>query len=291
MATSNSPLSIDAARALQVTLDSAVTPPATGSLPFLPSPDFEFIDDYSGAKDSRWSNKNVEFGGQDPTNPENKVAIAKYWPEGRQAPASGQEHAWSESVFILPVNAVQIEMGFRQFVPASYTNANVGNCKLVGFHSGPYGVINSNVNVATEVWPVAGGGEASLYTGSYARNYGQLRPANASPVWLNGEGKWSNIHVLLELAKDSSSFGRYRLWRDDELLVDNATQTMREEVWDGTPPSEIIKFSERGNFITDCRVHGWFNSRLGQAFEGSTEVHFLFDDFYLRANETFKVVG
>lgn len=251
----------------------------------LMSPEYSLTESFDGALDPNiWTDlHSVESGSIDPTDAANNVAISKYWPEGDQTDAGSTGDAWSELQLTLPIDAVQIEMGFREYTPASFTSVNFAKQKSIGFHSGPYGITNNNIAVKSECWSRSLGATPSMYTGSDGDNRGHLMTAGSPLMWVNGEGAWHDIHVLLELAETENGFGRYRIWRDGVILIDSNDPDM-EASWDGTPSHECIPYSTRGNFINVCRINGWCDKKEASSSAYEIETHFLIDNFYIHAN-------
>lgn len=256
----------------------------------LTNPDYELTNDFSEALDpliytkANYVTSPFDDNGED-------VMSANYAPEGLQ----GGTHCNSEVEISLPVNAVQVLVKFREYIPASYTSANVSNQKTVGFWSGAYGIVNANIAVTSECWPISGedtNGYPSIYTGNDGVNYGHyyVPDEDKLPLWVAGDGNWHDVWVLLELAEQSGDYGRYRIWRDKELIVDSDNPNYSGYM-EGVSARETIHYSTRGNFIDTVRLFGWANSADGTnpAFAGT--MHFLYDDLVVQANTTFKPVN
>ena len=260
----------------------------SASGPQLSSPDWSFTDDFSGSRNTSIYTKSTftTYGFNDNGN---TVLSANYAPEGITA----GYHADSEQEITLPINAVQVLLKFREFIPASYTSANCGNQKTVGFWSGAYGTIYANISVTSECWPVNGNGIPSIYTGNDGVNYGHFQiPNNAgTPLWLAGDGNWHKTWALIELAQSPGDFGRYRIWRDGNVIVDS-NNTAYDSYMPDVSCRDTLHYSSRGNFIDKVRMFGWCNVKSGSetaAFAGT--VHFLYDDLEIYANATHKTIA
>lgn len=256
------------------------------NVPYLASPEYEFFELFEGTKDtSRWTKDAwTIFGDIDPTDAGNKVLNLRYFPESEEADGGA-----AEASFYLPIDAVQVEMGFREYIPASYTSANTNNHKTVGFHSGTYGITSSNISVKSECWPVAGGGTPSIYSGYDGVNQGHVFTSGDPLLWVNGQSTWHDVHVILELAPADGQYGRYRLYKNGVLLVDTHSPDTIPNY--AGPPNQLVGFSTRGNFIRECRLAGYVNVDDPAQPLFPSECHFLYDDFYIRANSSFGQIG
>lgn len=253
----------------------------------LANPDYLFTDDFSGPiKDEYTIPSNVtyglEYGGE-------TVVSANYAPEGI-VPESG--HANSELALVMPVEAVQVLLKVKQFVPESYSSAHAGGSKTFGFWGGPYGTVLSHISIQSECQSYNNNGVPSIYTGNSHVNYGHYQiPGGAGlPLWLEGgSGGWDDITVLLELAKYVGDYGRYRIWKNNTLIVDSDNDEYVSYMPD-VSVRETLHYSEYGNYITDVRIFGWNNYKdVGiPAYSGT--MHLLYKDLEIQANTTFKSV-
>lgn len=252
----------------------------------LTAPDWTFSDDFSGVKDTSIYTKSTftTYGYNDGGN---TVLSANYAPEG----IIEANHADSEVELELPIDAVQVLVKFREYVPTTYTSANCNNHKSVGFWSGEYGMVYANIAVTSECWPEANNGTPSISVGNDGVNYGQhfLPNDSGAPLWIAGDGNWHHTVALLTLAEDAQSYGRYRIWRDGVLIVDSENSDYRGYMPE-VPVRETLHYSTRGNFIDTVRLFGWcnVNDDSSPAFAGT--MHFLYDDLEIQANTTHKAI-
>lgn len=293
MADTSLALSIQAARTINVGRGAGgstpVNPPSEippNNVPYLASPEYEYFELFEGAKNGALWTKDAWtiFGDTDPTDSGNKVLNLRY------SDSAESEGGAAEASFYLPIDAVQVEMGFREYIPASYTSANTRNHKTVGFHSGSYGITSSNISVKSECWPLAGGASPSLYSGYDGVNQGHVFPGTRVPLWTENQGAWHDVHVLVELATAPGEYGRYRLWKNGTLILDSDDPTF-EENYDSIPGNQLIGYSTRGNFLRECRLAGYVNIDDGGQPLFPSEVNFLYDNFYIRANSAFGSIG
>lgn len=261
---------------------------AQGNTPTLTSPDFTFTSTADGTQPTEMTpTAYITYGATDPTNGANKVISADYAPEGVQA---GDNGCWSEINIEIP-NAVQVILKFKEYIPATYSNANVANHKSVGFASGPYGITASNISVRTECWPATGGATPSMYIGMDGFNYGHWMTTGDPLLWENGDGAWHEIVAVLELAPAQGQFGRYRIYRDGVKLIDSDAGNGMYAPFGEVPSHERVTYATRGNYIDSVRLCGWANvdDALNPAFAGT--MHFLYDDIEITANATFKPIA
>lgn len=283
-------LGIQAARTIDVGRGNIAATPTIlppNNVPYLAFPEYEYFEFFEDQKDtSLWTKDTwTVFGDDDPTDASNKVLNLQYYPESFDGSGGA-----AEASFYLPIDAVQVEMGFREYIPTSYTSANTRNHKTVGFHSGPYGITSSNISVKSECWPQAGGGTPSLYSGYDGTNQGHVFPETTKLLWEENQGTWHDVHVLVELAPTPGEYGRYRLWKNGILIIDNYDPTF-ESNYANIPGNELIGYATRGNFLRECRLAGYINLDDSGLPLFPTECHFLYDNFYIRANGAFGALG
>lgn len=247
------------------------------------NPHWQFIDDFEGAlDDSFWLGSGVylDYGVEDPTDPSNKVMVMRYVPN-----SEGAGDSWSEYDFSIPMQAVQVELSWKQFVPANYEHIE-RNHKVFALWSGTYGKTNANISVSSEAWGSgsASGAVPSVYVGVDGNNYGHNMNSNPIPIWKDNEGRWVNIHIYLELAQNDSDYGRMEVYRDGKLITGTHSSTLTKSYSSAPEGYELIQFSDRGNYIDQGTLLGWANGNEGGGFE--TEVRFLIDDFKISTNAT-----
>jgi hypothetical protein len=192
----------------------------------------------------------------------------------------GSNHSWSEQRFRLPINARQLEISYDLFVPANYMHSS-GNQKSIVVWSGNYGTSNANISIKTENWPVDHGATPSVHIGVDGTDYGHNMLSSDSRMLADGYGKWQRVHFYVELAESEGNFGRFALHKDGWFI----TGTHHPDVAAGytsTPPSELISYSTRGNFIDQGYLLGWANGGF------SEKTYFCIDNFSIKAN---SVIG
>lgn len=247
----------------------------------LVAPEWTFSDDFEGARDSSvWlgSGVYVDYGVVDPTNSANKVMRMRYVPN-----SEGDGDSWSEYDFKIGVDAVQVVLSWRQYVPTSYDHIE-NNHKVFALWSGTYGKVKANISVSSEAWgsDSQNGALPSVYVGVDGSNYGHNMNSNNTPIWIDGEGKWITFHVFLELAENSTDFGRMEIYRDGNLITGTHSNSLTKAYSTAPTGYELIKYSTRGNYIDQGTVLGWANGDTNGGFE--VETQFLIDDFKIQAN-------
>lgn len=278
-------------RAVVLTNHGGGTIVSPGATPQLSNPDFVFSVDGAGTQpsemDGNYIDYNVADGGED------NVIRARYAPDGIQADSS----AWSEITFEFPtLQAVQVVLKFREYIPASYVSTNANNHKSISFASGPYGITASNISVNSECWPANGGGTPSMYSGGSSiggvspTNNGHLLTSGSPLLWEPNQGAWHEVVAVLELAQDSQSYGRFRMYKNGTKLIDSAQGNGMNPRYDEKPSYECIGYADNGNFINRFRLCGWANKAVEGVDAFSGTMHFLYDDIEITANETFKPI-
>lgn len=259
-------------------------------VPELTSPDFHLVANLSGAKDTSVFDKDAYtvWGADDPTEVGNKVLEARYSPDGLQGDLSN----FSEQEIALPIDAVQVVVKFREYTPATYSSVDTANHKSVGFWSGAYGKTSANISISSECWPRSGDGYPSMYAGNDGTNFGHFRYPFAveTPLWIEAEGAWHDVTVVIELAKEEGAFGRYRFYRNEELIVDSDDQRMFVDYNANLRARAAMAYATRGNFIDTIRLFGWANKNSGSAQTFVDPMVFLYDDIEVQANATFKPI-
>lgn len=255
----------------------------TFGLTKLVEPEWTFSDTFEGAKNSNFwigSGASVEYGVVDPSDAENKVMRMSYLPN-----SEGAGDSWSEFDFQLGVDAVQVEMSWKQFVPLNYSHIEY-NHKVFALWSGPYGKSIANISVSSEAWGSDddNGALPSVFIGVDGNNYGHAMNHNSKPVWVDGEGRWVRIHIFLELAESENSYGRMEIYRDGKLVTGTHSSTLFEPYGSNPIGPNSIHYSTKGNFIDQGTLLGWANGASDGGFLVGT--HFLIDDFVINANST-----
>jgi len=245
--------------------------------------DWSFYDHFSGGKNHDFwlgNGHNTDYGVTDPTDPSNKVMAMTYIPN-----SEGSGDSWSEHDFKLPIQAVQIEMGWRMYIPPNYTPIE-NNHKVFALWSGTYGKANAHISVSSEAWGTPSGARPSVYVGVDGHNYGHAMLSTPTYIWepQNGKGEWISIKVLLDLAEFEGDFGRLDVYKNGILLTSTHHPKLTKPYRSAPTPPSIINYSTSGNFIDQGTVLGWANGDTG--FREKTI--FLIDDFYIKANTTHK---
>jgi hypothetical protein len=244
------------------------------------SPEWSFTDDFEGDLDKGFwlGGVSVDYGYDDPTDSSNKVMKMSYRPN-----SEGAGDSWSEYDFSIGVNAVQVEMSWRQYIPTNYKHIE-RNHKVFALWSGKYGVINSNISLMTEAWgsDKYNGALPSLYIGMDGKNFGHTMNANHTPIWEDYEGRWVYIHVYAELAKEEGDYGVFEVYRNGELITGTNSTTLSKS-YDSAPDGRnLIEYAERGNYLDQGTLLGWANGADSGGFENV--IDFLVDDFKITAN-------
>lgn len=245
----------------------------------LVDPAWVFADDFEGSRDaSFWlgSGISLDYGVADTTGPDNKVMAMKYLPN-----SEGEGDSWSEYDFRLGVEAVQVEMSFKMYVPPDYEHIE-RNHKVFALWSGPYGKSNANIAVSSEAWGRSGGATPSVYVGVDGNNFGHARHADDPLIWVDNEGKWIDIHIYLELAEVEGGFGKLEIFKNGELLTGTHHPRLTKPHTGAPDAPDIIAYATKGNFIDQGTLLGWANGDPDGGFQGETV--FLIDDFKIRAN-------
>ncbi len=249
----------------------------------LVEPEWVFFDDFEGSKDnSFWSGEGVylDYGVADPTRDSNKVMAMRYVPN-----SEGAGDSWSEYDFKIGIDAVQVEMSWRQYVPTDYEHIE-NNHKVFALWSGTYGKVNANISVSSEAWGSSSldGALPSVYVGVDGSNFGHNMNSNQLPIWQDGEGRWVTMHVFLELAPGPGSYGRMEVYRDGKLITGTHSSTLQKAYSDAPTGTELIKYSSRGNYIDQGTLLGWANGADDGGF--NVETVFLIDNFTIKANSS-----
>ncbi|RVU42123.1 hypothetical protein EA187_17450 [Lujinxingia sediminis] len=241
----------------------------------LVNPDWEFYDDFeSPFEEGFWasSGAGTTYGAACPgSDAFGNTLVFDYHPDD---PEPG--HGWAERRFTLPIDAVQLEISYKLFVPANYVHTS-GNHKNFVLWSGDYGKVNANISVSSESWPAEGGASPSVYIGVDGANYGHAMNESTMPLLLeDGLGDWIDIHIFLDLAREEGDFGVFEIFKDGQRITGN----LDEEVvsYADVPLHEQISFAERGNFIDQGYLLGWANGGFAE------ETTFCVADFRIRAN-------
>ncbi|MDW6004851.1 right-handed parallel beta-helix repeat-containing protein [Vibrio mangrovi] len=244
----------------------------------IPNPDWSFNDDFEESKNTQfWTgfDNNVEYGAEDPTNPGNKVLKFKYLENRDDKPGSGYS-------FELPINATKISLSWKQYIPKNYLR---NNQKFFTLWSGPAGTKQSNITLSSSLWSVNYfpgsnlGVIPSINVGIDGVNYGHNMNSNHEFMFENSEGRWVDMQVYIELAKNASDYGRMDIYKNGELITSTHSDSLTKAYSDVPGGAELIQYSSRGNYINKGKLFGgWMNT----GFETQTE--FLIDDFEIAAS-------
>mgnify|MGYP000465824523 CR=1 FL=1 len=248
------------------------------------TPEWSFSDDFEGSRNPEfWLGEGIslDYGYEDPTDPANKVMAMRYLPN-----SEGGGDSWSEYDFRLGIDAMQVEMGWKMYIPTDYEHIE-NNHKVFALWSGTYGKVNANISLSSEAWGKDGGATPSVYVGEDGNNYGHAMRSDTPLIWNDGLGKWIDIHIIISLAESEGEFGKMELFLNGQLLTGTHHPNLTKPYGTAPESNEIIKFSSRGNFIDQGTVLGWANGEIGFG----TETVFLIDEFYVNANATFSDIN
>lgn len=243
------------------------------------NPDWSFQDDFEGSVDNdfwgggRAYTHNASCS-SDP-NSSGKSLLLTY------PTKSEGGHSFAEKRFNIPISAQQLEISYRQFVPANYQRSP-GNHKNFVLWSGPYGKSASNISISSENWPTSDGASPSVYIGVDGTNY-EHSSIKAKPLMLeNAQGSWQRVHIYVELAEREGDFGVFEIHRNREFLTGTSHPDILSS-WGQPPVDEHIEYSSRGNYIDQGYLMGWANG-------GFTEpTIFCIDDFTIKANINIRI--
>ena len=177
--------------------------------------------------------------------PSNKVMAMRYVPN-----SEGAGDSWSEYDFKLGIDAAQVELGWKMYVPGNYTHIE-RNHKVFALWSGTYGKANANVSVSSEAWGRSSGGATpSVYVGVDGNNYGHALRSQEPFIWSDryGTGKWIDIHVVLELARSEGSYGKMEIFLDGQLITGTHHADLVKPYTAAPDIGKLIPFSSRGKF-------------------------------------------
>ncbi|MFB1035154.1 MAG: hypothetical protein QMC38_07380, partial [Sinobacterium sp.] len=190
------------------------------------------------------------------------------------------DHGWAEQRFRIPVNAQQLEISYRQFVPANY-QPSPGNHKNFLMWSGDYGSSRSNIMLNSESWPTTDGGSPSVNIAVDGTNYAHSRVSNNPLMFENTQGSWQRVHIYVELAGREGDFGVFEVHRNREILVGTSHPDIIP-AWGQPSVDEHIEYSSRGNYIDQGYLMGWANGGFAET------TLFCIDDFTIKANTVIK---
>lgn len=247
----------------------------------LSDPDWEFQDNFERKslleESTFWGNSTSTSYGEscpgDSSDGSNSL-VFHYSPD---EPEPG--HSWSEKRFHLPIDAVQVEMSYRLYIPSNYKHAPANHKSFV-LWSGTYGKANANISVSSENWPTENGASPSVYIGVDGVNFGHSMKKDRPIMFEDNLGSWIDVHVFLELAETEDDFGRLEIFKDGEYITGNMNTQV--ESYAKTPLQEQLRYSKSGNFIDQGYLLGWANGGF------KTETDFCIDNFSIRANSTHK---
>jgi hypothetical protein len=245
---------------------------------YLVNPEWSFKDSFDGTRDSSFwlaDGVYVDYGVASPYS-DSQVMVMRYVPN-----SEGGGDSWSEYDFRLGVDAVQLEMGWRMFIPENYKHIE-RNHKVFALWSGTYGKSKANISVSSEAWGMTGGASPSVYVGVDGNNYGHSMNTRKPLIWSDslGDGRWIDLKIVLDLADSVDGHGRMDIFLDGVLITGTHDPDLSKSYSSAPIGVDLIKFSENGNFIDQGTILGWANGDLG--FLDTTE--FLLDDFYVNAN-------
>ena len=251
------------------------------SSPTIHHPEWSFMDDFEGEKNREfWVGNGIyhTYGAVDPTDTNNKVLKLSYIPNN-----AGNGDSWAGHDFKLPVDAVQLKLSWKQYVPANYHRLkNFQN--FFTLWSGSSGMKSANIALGSSLWGryADSGSLASIRAGIDGIDYGHNMNSNQKLMLENEAGKWVNLSVYIELAKDAQSFGKMNLYKDGELITGTSSETLMK-AYGGVPQgTELIQYATRGNYINQGKLFGWASGSFDEP------VDFLIDDFQVSANTTFE---
>ncbi|VAW35473.1 hypothetical protein MNBD_GAMMA01-559, partial [hydrothermal vent metagenome] len=259
----------------------------------LVDPEWEFFDDFEGARDNTfWVGNGIGANyGVDRPDATSRVLEMVYIPN-----SEGSGDSWSEYDFNLVSNgtsmqAVQVEVSFKMFTPADYVPIE-DNHKFFYLFSGNYGNSVANIVVNSEAWGNGSVALPSINPGIDQINYGHSWNMDQMPVFETGNGEWSTYQIFLELATDATDYGFYEIYKDGILLTATYAPNLNDWGWTGVGNpnfngNELIKYATSvinngGNFIDQGTLLGWANGDPNGGFLVDTK--FLIDDFRIRAN-------
>ncbi len=255
---------------LSVTLLHAAEKPRT-----IVDPEWTFSDDFEADRNAAfWGDGTSVVYGAEAETASSKVLAFNYIKNQPDA-----RNAWSEQRFYIPIQAQQLEISYKLYVPANYKNSGK-NHKGIILWSGKYGKSHANISVSSESWGVKGGASPSVYIGVDKHNYGHTRLKDNALMLKDGRAEWIDVHVYLELAEQDGDVGLFELYRNGELITGtqhpnlsgNEAQSWRPKT------SEQIHYSKMGNYINKGYVLGWMNGGVTE------DTQFLIDDFCIKAS-------
>ena len=251
------------------------------------SPEYTFTDDFEGVRDNTfWEGAtSATYGAaatQDAGYAGGKVMSFLYEANGAQFPDS-----WAEQRMRFPA-CIQLEMSYRIFVPANYVHpaGAGGNNKVLAIWGGTYGTSASNVSCVVEgIFEGSGvsGSIPDLGIGYDGTNFGHSRfdpSTDTDKIYLTQDGNWHEIGVYFVLPEAPGAYGKYELWLDDTLILSTDWDLAIADAAGGTPTSQQIGYSTRGNFLDQAYLLGWANSGF------AADTTFYVDDFSLRTRST-----
>lgn len=264
-------------------LSSAI---ANADVSKIEQPDWYFSDDFENDKNTDfWLGDGVylEYGANDPTNPGNHVMAMRYVPN-----SEGGGDSWSEHDFRLGINAVQIEMGWKMYIPGNYKHIE-NNHKVFALWSGTYGKANANISISSEAWGQHGGASPSIYVGVDGNNFGHSMLSNLPYIWKDqtSDGEWISITIVIELASQEGDYGKMELFLNDSILTSTSLKNLTKPYKNAPTGTELISFSHKGNYLDQGTILGWANGDIGF----TEETVFLIDDFYIKANSKFGSIS
>lgn len=241
------------------------------------SPDWVFSDDFEAPFVEGFWRKGVytEYGASDTTKPSNKVLVMRYEPN-----SEGGGDSWAENDFRLGINAKQLTVSFDMYVPKDYVHVE-SNHKLIYFWSGEYGTAAANVSVSSEMWGRAGGANPSIYVGVDGSNYGHAMLATTPLFITDAQGSWMHIDVYLELASTEGDYGVFEIYKNGQLYTSTDHPELQKAYKEAPEGVNLIKYSQRGNFIDQGTLMGWANGAVDGGFLVTTR--FLIDNFKITA--------
>lgn len=239
------------------------------------NPEWSLQDDFEGSENKEFwiPGREVYHGAACTSAPGYKGKVLKFnYEKDNPEP----NHGWSEKRFKLPINARQIEISYKLYVPPNYVHAP-GNHKNFVLWSGDYGS-KGNIFVSSESWPVSGGVRPSMNIMADGRNYGHSRVPNGPKMYVDRQGNWQNMHIYIELAKNENDVGLMEVHRNGALVIGTQYPNIERGYTAAPPVNEQLHFSTRGNYLDRGYLLGWVNG----GFQETTV--FCLDDFSIKAS-------
>ncbi|WP_428025574.1 hypothetical protein [Arcobacter sp.] len=240
---------------------------------------WSFNDDFEGVKNTEFWQEGIyaTYGITDPTNADNKVLKIDFVPN-----SAGGGDTWGGYNFKLPIDAVKLTLSWKQYIPKNYRSLKRFQ-NFFTLWSNSTSTANSNILIGSSLWGRYSelGAIPSVRVGIDGHGLGHNMNSNNKPMLENEAGKWVDIKVDVELAKDSNSFGKMNIYKDGELLTGTSSETLLQS-WGEPKGPELVRYSTSGNFLNKGKLLGWASGSFDET------VSFLVDDFKLIASSSFE---